>query len=263
MRRKSTTSKGGKTFIPWDILIPATFLAASVACYRDPSLAPAITFFFIGFGMIFFESVAMYFTTPASEGLSKAFTNSMLAFANEENHERTDMLLDAMASSISRALQSSTLMGTLKKSILDAVKDDELQTATIQTLQSAMKKAADNQEFKQTVFEIIKSAFVGALQDDAFVHESAQSAVAAMVTASQDDALRQSVLAVVTQGVSDALNDEEFIDEIRGVIKDSLSDGELYRSGARGMYNAAFGRRAKDSESGSKKSVKQLTEEKL
>jgi hypothetical protein len=127
----------------------------------------------------------------------------------------------------------------------------------------------DDEAFKETIFTIVKSAFVGALSDEEFISEASQSAVAAMVTASQDDVIRQSVLGVVTQvspgnvcfhsgmiytnilsfrtlqGVSEALHDEDFIAEIRGVVKGSLSDGELYRSGAKGVLNAAFGSRNK------------------
>jgi len=76
------------------------------------------------------------------------------------------------------------------------------------------------------------------------------------------------VLSVVTQGVSDALHDEEFIGEFRNVIKDCLSDGEIYRSGARGMISAAFGSKKKDDNeksdlSGKKSNVKQITDETL
>jgi len=79
---------------------------------------------------------------------------------------------------------------------------------------------------------------VGALSDESFINESMQAAVSAIVTASQDEVLRASIMSVVTEAVSDALKDEEFIGEFRGVIKGCLTDGEIYRSGAKGVISA-------------------------
>lgn len=271
--------ESNKSKIPWEIVMPATLFCASIICWQDPSKAPAIAFFFLACFLMTFDTVVLHFTKPVSDGLSIALTQSMSSFADEENSAQTDLLLDALANSIGRALQSNSLKNTIKASFIETVCDDDLQSATIATLQMAMKKAADNDEFKQTCFDVTKRAFVGALSDDLFIKEAIESAVAAMVTASQDEVLRQSVLSVVTQGVSDALHDDEFIAEFRKVIKDCLSDGEIYRSGARGVLNAAFGGKKKDStmertdsatshgsdagSSGKKGSAKQITNEQL
>lgn len=254
--------------VPWEITIPATFFAAAAACMYDPTMAPSITFIMIGCALCCYKSVMSYFTKPASEGLTSAMTDSMILFAQSE--EQTDRLLDALAVSLERALQSSSLQGIVKKSFMEILSDDELQEATIQTLQKAMKKASENQEFQDTCFDVVKRAFVGALNNESFISESINSGVSAMVTASQDAILRQNVLSVVTQGVSSALNDDEFLEEIKNVIKACLEDEDFFRSGAKGILKAAnpFGGRstskAESDKSDSKHgSTKQLTTEKL
>jgi len=82
----------------------------------------------------------LLYEAAAAEGLSKALTDSLSAFADESDKEQTEMLLDALASSIGRALQSSALMGTVKTSIIETVSDDELQTAVINTVQAGMRQ---------------------------------------------------------------------------------------------------------------------------
>jgi predicted histidine transporter YuiF (NhaC family) len=114
-------------------------------------MAPAITFFILGFTVLCFDSVASYYTVPATMAMSKAVTDSMSAFADEKNKEQTDKLLDAMAGSIARALESSTLKNTVKKSIIETVSDDDLQLAAITTVQKAMKKAGT---FGKRVFSL-------------------------------------------------------------------------------------------------------------
>lgn len=249
MERQMSIASFGRT-VPWRTVIPASFFAASAVCYLDPTKAPAIAFLMIGFGMTFFDPVADYFTKPAAEGLSKAMTDAMLTFNDKSKKEQTDKLLDALANSVARAVQNSTLTSTVKRSIIEALSDDELQSAAIQTLQIAMKKAADNEDFKGTLFNIIKGAFVGALNDEAFVQESMHSAVASMVAASRDEELRNSMLSIITEAVTAALHDEEFIGEFQKVVKGCLSDGSFYRSGAKGVFNAAFGGLRKTDDTG-------------
>jgi len=235
--------------IPWDIVIPAAFFASSAACFYDPSLSPTICFFMIGCGMLCFDSVSSYFTKPVTKGLSKALTNSMMTFADEENRERTDMLLDALSVSIGRALESSSLKNTVKKSFIETMSDDELQSAVISTVKEAMEKAGQNDELKATAFDITKGAFVGALSDESFINESMEAAVDAMVTASQNAVLCDSLLSVVKQAISEAMHDEEFVAEFRTVVKDCLTDGDIYRAGAKGVVSAAFGGRKKSDSS--------------
>ena len=100
----------------------------------------------------------------------------------------------------------------MKKTFIEVLSDDELHDAAIQTMNKALKKAAENEEFQETFFDVIKRAFVGALNNESFISESMNSGVAAMVRASQDEVLRQNMLSVVTQAVSDALNDDEFLE---------------------------------------------------
>lgn len=237
MSKRSIKSFG----IPWETVIPTVFLAASAACWYDPTKAPAIAFFMIGCAIAFFDSFASYFTKPAADALSKALTDAMLAFSDEENMAQTDRLLDALANSISRALQSSTLTSTAKTSLIEALSDDDLQSAAINTLQMAMKKAADNDDFKGVVLSIMKRSFGGALKDEYFIKDSIESGVTAMVIASQNEVLRQSMHNVVTQAVSDALKDEQLVAEFKEVIKGCLTDGGIYRSGATGIIDAATG----------------------
>jgi len=65
--------------------------------------------------------------------------------------------------------------------------------------------------------------------------------VHAIVQASKEEELTQSILDVVTRAVSQALADESFVSEIRGAVKDTLSDGDIYKAGAKGMLSAGLG----------------------
>lgn len=80
------------------------------------------------------------------------------------------------------------------------------------------------------------------------------SVVQAIVSASQDEQLKRTVMSVVTEAVSEALADERFVNEIRGAVKETLKDGDLYRAGARGVLSAAlpsFGKGSSSSKSDS------------
>ena len=91
------------------------------------------------------------------------------------------------------------------------------------------------------MLKVIKKSFTGALSDEEFVRDLMSAIVGAVVQASKEEELTQSILDVVTQAVSQALADENFVSEIRGAVKDTLQDGELYKAGARGVVSAAFG----------------------
>lgn len=79
-----------------------------------------------------------YFIKPAAEGVASAVTDSMLLFA--ESDEQTDRLLDALAISLERALNSSSLQQILKKTVTEILSDDELHDAAIQTMNMGLKK---------------------------------------------------------------------------------------------------------------------------
>lgn len=246
MTRQLKRGMSVRTFgrsVPWDIAIPASFLAASAACWYAPDFAPSVTFALLGFATLFFDSVATYFTKPAATGLSLVLTDSFQTFADEENAEETDRLLNALANSIGRALQSSALTSTVKSSIIDVLKDDDLQAATIYTLQSALIKASENEGFRDTAMDMTKRAFVGALSNEDFVKALMTSIVSAIVSASQEEELTKSIMGVVTQAVSEALADEQFVGEITGAVKECLRDGDFYRASASGMIKAALGRK--------------------
>jgi hypothetical protein len=256
MKRNMSVRTLGRS-LPWETIIPASFFAAAAACWYSPEFAPSIAFVILGFGAVFFDSFAAYFTKPAVLGLSVALTDSFQTFAAEENSEQTDRLLDALADSIGRALQSSALTSTIKASIMDTLKDDDLQRATIHTLQSALIKASENEGFRETAMDVTKRAFVGALSNKDYVDELMTSIVSAIVSASQNEELTKSLLGVVTQAVSEALADEDFVSEIRGAVKDCLRDGDLYRAGAKGMISAAFGRKGSNEATEGEKSTSQ------
>jgi hypothetical protein len=67
------------------------------------------------------------------------------------------------------------------------------------------------------------------------------SIVGALVQASREEELTSAILDVVTAAVSQALADEKFTREIRGAVKDTLQDGDIYKSGVKGIFSAAFG----------------------
>ncbi|KAL7533960.1 hypothetical protein ACHAWF_004674 [Thalassiosira exigua] len=226
---------------PWDTIIPASLIAASAICWVDPSVAPSILFALMAVATIFISPVMQYYTRPATEELTHALTDALNTITDERNAEQREKLFNALAELTSEMVQSSALMNTLKKSLVYSLMDDDLHEAALDTLQTALIKASENEGFRSTALDVVKRAFTGALNDEEFVRELMSSIVGAMVQASKEEELTQSVLDVVTRAVSQALANESFVAEIRGAVKDTLQDGEIYKAGARGMVSAAFG----------------------
>ena len=226
---------------PWETIIPASFFLASAICYVDPSRAPALMFGLLAFATIFVSPVVTYFTIPAVEGLIGTATDAINTVTDDKYSEQRDKFFDAVAMLISKSVQSTALTTALKETLVAAVTDEDLQDTILNTLQTALIKASENEGFKSTALSILKQAFVGALNDEEFVRDLMSSIVGAIVQASKEEELTQSILEVVTAAVSQALADEKFTNEIRGAVKDTLRDGELYKAGAKGIVSAAFG----------------------
>ena len=108
--------------------------------------------------------------------------------------------------------------------------DDELQDAMLNTFQTALIKASENEGLRKTTIHVVKLAFVQALNDEEFVRDLMSSIVGALVQASKEEELTTAILDVVTRAVSQALADEDFTKEIRGAVKDTLQDGDIYKS---------------------------------
>jgi hypothetical protein len=229
------------TSIPLDIIVGGACFAASAVCLYRPELASSILFFFVGSIAFFLEVWIKTVAAPsATKTVSNVVTESLQAFVAQENSDDTDRLLDAVSESIARALQSTSLVSTVKSSISETIQDDELQSAVINTLQSALVKVSQNQGFQNTTMDVTRRAFLGALGNEQFVKELMTSVVQAIVSASQDEKLKKAVMSVVTEAVSEALADERFTAEIRGAVKATLKDGELYRAGVSGVLSAAL-----------------------
>ena len=227
------------TYTPWEIIIPSSLFAASAVCWIDPTIAPSIIFALLAFATINITPVMQYFTKPATEGLTITITDALNTITSEKHSEQREKLFFAIADLISKSVQSTALRTTLKESLLSSLMDDDLHDATLNTLQTALIKASENEGFRSTALHVVKEALVGALRDEDFVRDLMSSIVGAMVQASQEEELTQSVLDVVTRAVSQALADESFVSEIRGAVKDTLQDGDLYKAGAKGMISAA------------------------
>ena len=225
--------------LPWDTLIPSTLFLAAAICWADPSLAPAVTFLCLGFASLSFDSLAEYFTKPAALQVSKSLTDSLNSFTDEKNSEQTEKLFQAFAGIISRSLQSKALMTTIKESAISLLTSEELHNTVLQTLEKAMVVASEDKQFQDTVMKIGKDAFVGALSDEKLIAELMDSIVGAIVSASQNEKLRKTMLQVITQGMADAFEDERFVSVVRGAVKDTLKDKDLYHAGAKGLIAAA------------------------
>ena len=173
--------------------------------------------------------------------LTATVTDAINTITDETHDEQTEKLFTAIADLISKSVHSSALTATLKESFVSSLMDDDLHSATLDTLQRSLVKASDNEQLRMTVLDVTKSAFVGALNDDAFVRDLMGSIVSALVQASKEEELTMSLLDVTTRAVSQALADEAFVNEIRGAVKSTLQDGDLYKAGARGVLAAAIG----------------------
>ena len=228
---------------PWDVIIPASFFLASAVCWADPTAAPSILFALMAMATVFVSPVMQYYTRPATDGLMSTVTEALNTITDEENKEQREKLFYALADLISKSIESAALQNALKESLLGALMADDLHDTILNTLQTSLVKASENEGLRQSVLDVVRIAFTSALGNEQFVSELMSSIVGAIVQASKEDELTKSVLDVVTTAVSQALADERFVAELRGAIKDTLQDGDMYRAGARGMVSAAFGQR--------------------
>ena len=147
--------------IPLDILIGGSCFAASAICLYRPELAPTIIFFFVGCAAFVAEVWVKEVAAPsATKTVSNIMTHSLQSFVSKENNDDTDRLLDAVSGSIARALQSKSLVSTVKSTISETIQDDDLQSAVISTLQSALVKVSQNEGFQNTTMEVTRRAFL-------------------------------------------------------------------------------------------------------
>lgn len=150
------------------------------------------------------------------------------------------------------------MKAALKESLVASLTDEDLQNAMLNTLETALIKASENEGMRSAALSIIRQAFIQALNDEEFVRDLMSSIVGALVKASKEEELTSAILDVVTRAVSQALADENFTKEIRGAVKDCLRDGDIYKSGVKGMLSAAFGGAAEVPRSLTKKESNQL-----
>ena len=230
-------NKGTNDSTSWEVLIPGSFFVASAICYVDPSLAPSLLFALLAFGTVFISPMVAFFTKPATEGLTGTVTDAINTITDDRYSEQREKFFDAIALLISKSIQSNAL----KAAITESLMDEDLQDATLNTVQMALIKASENEDFRKSSLNIVRLAFVQALNDEEFVRDLMSSIVGALVQASKEEELTTSILDVVTCAVSQALADEKFVNEIRGAVKDTLQDGDIYKAGAKGMISAAFG----------------------
>mmetsp|Transcript_46451 Transcript_46451/g.97616 ORF Transcript_46451/g.97616 Transcript_46451/m.97616 type:complete len:271 (+) Transcript_46451:108-920(+) len=226
---------------PWDVIIPASFFAASAVCWVDPSMAPSIVFALLAFATIFVSPVMAYYTKPVTVGFTDTLTDALNTITDDSNSEQRDKLFFALADLISKTVESDALRNTIRVSLISSLMDEELHGAVLNIIQTALVTASEDEAFRSTALDVVNRAFTGALNDEVFVRDLMSGVVGAMVQASKEEELTQSILDVVTRAVSQALADERFVAELRGAVKDTLSDGTLYKAGARGMVSAVFG----------------------
>ena len=225
----------------FDVLIPSTFAAASAVCYLRPELFACVLFLILTLSTIYVQPVVNYFTAPATENLTGALTEAINTITDERNSDKRERLFDAISELINKSVNSAALQGTIKRSLLSSLMDEDLHDASLNTIQLSLVKASQNDSFQNTILSVVKRAFTAALSDEDFVGDLMQGMVGAIVQASKEEELTRSVMDVVTLAVSQALNDERFVAELRGAIKDTLQDGDIYKAGAKGMLTAAFG----------------------
>jgi membrane carboxypeptidase/penicillin-binding protein len=187
-------------------------------------------------------------------------TDAINTITDDRYSENREKLFDSIAALISKSMGSTALKTALKESLVASLMDEDLQDATLNTLQNALIKASENEGLRRTIIHVVKLAFVQALNDEDFVRDLMKSIVGALVQASKEEELTTAILDVVTRAVSQALADENFTNELRGAVKDTLKDGDIYKAGAKGMISAAFGFAwGSELQKGTKKDQKQLT----
>lgn len=196
---------------------PSLAVAAGI-CWMDPNKFPSILFSFCFFGYLLRDPLLELMTRPISHHISESATKTTEALFRDE--ERFDRILSAGTHGLQRTMGS------------------DLENALLKTITTAIVKSSKDDSLREALTVVAKQSMLDTLRDETFMRDAASLIVNSILGAVRDEELKTALLAIATEAVSAALQDEEFVTIFRGVMKDVLSDGSMYRAGAAGLVGA-------------------------
>jgi hypothetical protein len=198
--------------------ISPSLAAAAAICWVDPSKFPSVFFGICCLGFIMRDPLLEVMTRPISQHISESAAKTAEELFRDET--RFDRILSAGAHGLQRTMGS------------------DLENALLQTITGAIVKSTKDESLLQALTVVAKQSMLDTLRDDAFMRDSASLIVNSILSAVRDEELKTALLAVATEAVSAALQDEKFVAIFRRVMKDVLSDGDMYRASAAGLVGA-------------------------
>jgi len=226
----------------FQVATPAALFCAAGVAYRDPSLGPFLFFLLGGLAFLFFEDIIRSSKRTMVRHISDGVTLSLIEFV--ENSDQSEAFISALGETIRIALTNENFTTTFKTIAIESMRDERLQSDILDTCSGAIVRASQDSGFNKVLLSAFSQGISDAISDKEFMDAIFKSLVGAMVAASQNDELRMAVLNVTTEGVSTAVRDERFMDELKSAMKECLSDGELFRAGATGLWGAVLPGRA-------------------
>lgn len=224
----------------FEAAIPAFLAVAAAICWVVPDKFPSIVFVMCSLSFVFRDPLLQVLSRPVSRHISESVTETVEGlFRNEKQFDR---LLMAGTDALEQTMASAPLRSSLKMAIVESVQNEDLLDAVLATTTNAIVKASKDDSMREALTVVSKTGVLEALRDEEFMKDIVASLVAAILSASKDPELKTAMLEIGTDAVSTALQDEKFVAVFRGVVKDSLRDGEMYRAGASGLIGAIMPR---------------------
>jgi len=181
----------------------------------------------------------------AVSNISAGVTRSLVEFS--QHPEQSEPLIGALSQTIRVALTNEELQATFRDVAIKSMRDGELQSDILNVVTGSLVKASNDENLKKVLLSSIQQGMSDALNNQEFLDAIFSSTMKVVVTGAKNTKLRDTVLNVATEAVSLAIQDKRFIQELKGVLKEVLRDGDLYRASAAGLVGAFRSKKPNDS----------------
>lgn len=210
---------------PKALLLPSLIGCASLLCWRRPERSTAVLLALCGallspLGVELVRPIARLVVSWVSTSAAKLCSDVLVRTTLEllRHEERTDLLLDAASEAMRKAMTNKQVQSALKETVIDALRDENLQKELVSTLTKAAILSSGDHLLRAHLLDVGKDAIVRALKDQSFTAEMVSMISKAVLAASQNSELRDATLDVVKAAVTDALKDEGFMEEMLSTL---------------------------------------------
>lgn len=207
------------------LALPAVFVCAAAVVWCSPERGFSVALLL---GALCASPFAGYLLWPhiakiedaahcmAARHLSDVLTLTLVEVCSDE--ERLDRVLAALSDAIRKALTNSLVKQAMRESLIEALRDDELQREVLSTLTSAVVMASSDRGLRDTFLGVTKDAVTEALKDEGFMAEMLSTITSAAISCSRNRELRDATLGVVKEAVTDALKDDGFMQDMLSTL---------------------------------------------